>query len=91
MKKLLAKDPAKRIPSKDIPFHPFFKDLDFDKVSKMEIEAPIVPVIVHFFYIKKKYSDSDYSNIDPVFLNEQITSPYIKFKPSHDDSLFKDF
>lgn len=33
----------------------------------------------------------DYSNIDPMFLNEEIQSPYVQAKEYFDDSVFKDF
>lgn len=43
MKRLLSKNLSKRIKPSEIPLHPFFKDLDFDKIEKMEFTAPIIP------------------------------------------------
>lgn len=48
----------------------------------MEYIAPIVPNIKN---------DMDVSNIDPVFLNENIESPSVKLKTYVDENLFKDF
>lgn len=85
----------KRIKPEDIPQHPFFQTVDWELIDKMDFDAPIIPKIVSIltyfllFYLKK--NDLDFSNIDPVFLNEQIVSPYIKLKQYYDDSIFKDF
>lgn len=47
--KLLEKDPAKRMGTKDgireIMAHPWFEDLDFDKLLKQRIEAPFKPTL----------------------------------------------
>jgi len=79
---LLNKNISKRIKPQDIPFHPFFQGIDFNEIEKMDFEAPIKPVVKN---------ELDYSNIDPVFLNEEINSPYVKVKQYFDDSQFKDF
>lgn len=46
MKQLLNKNLSKRIKPKDIPYHPFFKGLDFSVVETMNFIPPIVPKIV---------------------------------------------
>lgn len=50
MQGLLQRDPRKRLGSlaggeDDIPAHPYFVDLDFDKVRHMDYPAPMVPDI----------------------------------------------
>lgn len=82
MKKLLHKDVNKRIDYKDIPSHPWFESIDFNKVLKLEVKPEFIP---------ETKSIEDISNIDPIFLNEEITSPYRSFKPTFDDKLFSDF
>lgn len=54
MKRLLSKNLSKRIKPSDIPKHSFFKDLDFEKIEKMNYTAPIIPNIVRYFIIKRK-------------------------------------
>ena len=43
VKKLLEFNPKKRIGYQQIITHPFFKDIDWDKLEKKEIEPPFVP------------------------------------------------
>jgi len=64
---LLTREVDKRLGSgpeggKAIKNHPFFKDLDFDKLEKREIEAPFRPKV------KNEY---DTSQIDTVFTGEK--------------------
>ena len=44
MKALLNKNPEMRINPDEIPKHPFFCDVDFDKISKQEVEVPYLPI-----------------------------------------------
>lgn len=82
MKKLLKKDVNKRLLCSEIPKHPWFAGVDFDRVEAYKVKAPFKP---------ETKNDIDISNIDPVFLNEEIVSPYTSFKPTYDDNLFRDF
>ena len=45
----MEKDKKKRLgyekDKEDVLSHPFFKDIDIDKLLKKEIEAPYIPVI----------------------------------------------
>lgn len=82
MKKLLNKDPNKRMLSTDIPNHPWFNGVDFNKIENMEFKPPFKP---------ETKNQTDISNIDPIFLNEQIISPYKPIKALFDDNLFSDF
>lgn len=43
LKKLLNKNPSSRIAPEDIPFHPFFKGVNFALVNKKEVAPPITP------------------------------------------------
>lgn len=45
--------------------HPFFKGIDWKKLSKKEVKSPFPPPV---------RSNSDYTLIDPEFLNEDITN-----------------
>ncbi len=82
MRKLLHKDITKRINYKDIPAHPWFAEIDFNQINKLEVTPPYIPEIKN---------EHDVSNIDPIFLNEAITSPYKQVKQSFDENLFSDF
>ena len=53
VRKLLNKDPSKRLGSgdgdiQDIKKHPFFSDLDWDKLYKKELRPPFLPVCKTF-------------------------------------------
>lgn len=85
MKKLLHKDVNKRLNPTDIPCHPWLKGVDFEKASKLEMKP---------FYVPAIKNESDISNIDPVFLSEDIYSPYkevIVCGGVYDDKLFEEF
>jgi len=64
IKKFLARDPAERLqePSK-IRSHPWFTDIDWEKLEGMEISPPFVP---------KVKSAEDVGNIDDEFLQEDV-------------------
>lgn len=82
MKKLLHKDITKRINYKDIPSHPWFEEIDFNKIVSLEATPPYIPDVE---------DELDFSNIDPIFLNEAIASPFKQVKQSFDDNLFSEF
>jgi len=64
--KLLERDPNQRLkdPSQ-IKKHPFFKNIDFEKLAKKEITPPFIPNV---------QSPEDVGNIDAEFLEESIGS-----------------
>merc|ERR1712154_196682 len=69
--KLLERDPKKRLGStdsdiKEIQRHPFFKNIDWDKLYKREIEAPYKPNVKGI---------DDTSNFDDMFLKEAWSIP----------------
>ena len=69
LKNLLVKKPKKRYTNIEIiKKHPFFNDIDFDKVLKHEIIAPYIPKI---------------SNIDDENNNEMIQTPFTEFMKNH--------
>lgn len=82
MKQLLKKNLKDRIKPEDIPKHPWFNELDFEEVKKMKIKAPFLP---------KVKNDEDLTNIDPMFLNENIYSPVKKRLVEIDQKSFIDF
>lgn len=82
MKKLNKKDLTKRLSCTEIPNHPWFEGIDFNKIEVNNIKAPFIP---------DTKNDVDFSNIDPIFLNEEIISPYRSFKQTFDDNIFSDF
>jgi serine/threonine protein kinase len=76
---LLERDPKKRLGSgpgdfKDIMKHPFFKNIDWDKMYKREIEPPYKPQV--------KGSD-DVSNFDEVFLKEKVQDSHVEAPALH--------
>jgi len=78
---LLHKDVERRISPEQIPYHPWFKDIDFELVNQKKFAPPFRPSII---------SDTDYANIDPDFLNEDPISPKKSGKiPCYDN--FDDF
>jgi cGMP-dependent protein kinase len=69
LKNLLVKKPKKRYTNIEIiKKHPFFNDIDFDKVLKHEVIAPYIPKI---------------SNIDDENNNEMIQTPFTEFMKNH--------
>ena len=66
LKRLLDTQPHKRLGSgpagsQEIRDHPFFAEIDWDKLYNREIEAPFIPEIKN---------DEDTSQIDQMFTNE---------------------
>ena len=82
LKALLNKNPDKRIKSKDIALHPFFKGIDFKEIEKLTIKPPYKPEVKNI---------EDLANIDPCFLNEDVYSPARKIRVDYDQSKFNDF
>jgi hypothetical protein len=87
----LEKDPAKRLGTKngirEVLAHPWFADLDQDKILKCKIEAPFKPTL----------SDNslDVTNFDKTFTNEEAVVSVIQPQKmnkvnAHADS-FKNF
>jgi len=66
IQKLLNKNIDKRIKPSDIKNHPWFRDMNFEKLLDMKVEPPFKP---------KVNNDEDLSNIDKCFLNSNINSP----------------
>jgi len=82
---LLAKDPKRRLSDPNqIKLHPYFTNIDWDKVIQKQIPAPFIPPI------KDK---KDNSMIDPMFTKEKVTLEDISMKSSDriDQSPFKEF
>jgi serine/threonine protein kinase len=82
MKQLLKKDLKERISPLNIPDHPWFKGINFDDIKNFKVNAPFVPKIKN---------EDDLSNIDPIFLNENIYSPVKKRMAEFDQKSFIDF
>ncbi len=82
MRKLLHKDITKRINYKEIPSHPWFDGVDFNKILNLQVSPPYIPDVK---------DELDFSNIDPIFLNEAIASPFKQVKQTFDEALFSDF
>ena len=79
---LLQKDLHKRLKPDKIPYHEWFSGLNFDEVRDLKVKAPFIPKIKN---------EDDLSNIDPVFLNENIYSPVQKREVDFDKNSFIDF
>eukprot|EP01029_Cantina_marsupialis_P011537 TRINITY_DN2568_c0_g1_i1.p1 TRINITY_DN2568_c0_g1~~TRINITY_DN2568_c0_g1_i1.p1 ORF type:complete len:498 (+),score=131.48 TRINITY_DN2568_c0_g1_i1:95-1588(+) len=61
---LLARDPSKRLGTNGIQQvmdHPFFKDIEWDALNRLEMTPPFKPKVM---------SDTDISNFDEIFTNE---------------------
>lgn len=71
---LLTRDVEKRLGSgtdggKAVKAHPFFKDLDWDKLDRREITPPFKPKVA---------SESDTGQIDPVFTGEKPQDSFVE-------------
>jgi len=82
LKLLLKKDPERRIKPEQIPYHPWFKGMNFEDIKNLKYEPPFKPKILN---------QEDISNIDPCFTKENVHSPVKKIKDQIDQDLFKDF
>lgn len=63
---LLNKDKFKRIKPSEIVNHLWFSDTKFNDIAKLKTKPPFIPKII---------SLEDCSNIDPIFLKEEVVSP----------------
>jgi len=64
IKQFLNRDPTQRLQEPiHIRQHPWFRDIDWDKLERLEISPPFVPNVK---------SADDVSNIDDEFLRENI-------------------
>jgi len=89
---LLTRDPEKRLGSatkdaKDIKSHPFFKNIDWDKLYRKEIVAQFVPPVK---------SEADTAHIDPVFTAEMpmdsvVEGSELNKAANGDDNQFEGF
>eukprot|EP01114_Cavostelium_apophysatum_P000508 TRINITY_DN1045_c0_g1_i1.p1 TRINITY_DN1045_c0_g1~~TRINITY_DN1045_c0_g1_i1.p1 ORF type:complete len:412 (-),score=123.08 TRINITY_DN1045_c0_g1_i1:231-1466(-) len=85
---LLTRDVDKRLGSNssaDVKNHPFFKDIDWEKLEKREVEPPFKP---------KVKSDVDTSQIDSVFLVEKAQDSLVEHSLSETiqrENAFDDF
>jgi len=69
---LLTRDVDKRLGSRaseDVKRHPFFKEIDFDKMEKKQLEAPYKP---------KVKNDIDISQIDTAFTTEKAQDSLVE-------------
>jgi len=80
IKSLLKKNVEKRIKPEDIPSHPWFSSINFEDIKNLECLPDFIPKIDH---------QEDFSNFDPLFLNENINSPIQKSEI--DQGYFSDF
>ena len=64
-----------RLKPKDIPNHPWFKEISFDNVFQGKVKSPYVPKIKGL---------EDYSNFDKEFLDENCVSPQKKISEVED-------
>ncbi|KAL1516120.1 hypothetical protein ABEB36_000041 [Hypothenemus hampei] len=84
--KLLVKDPRKRLgggeeDAKELKRHPFFKNLDWNKLANKEIPAPFVPVI---------RNELDVSNFSEEFTTMPPTDSPAVVPPNY-DKIFKGY
>jgi len=85
---LLTRDVDKRLGSgnsEDVKKHPFFKDIDWEKLEKKEVDPPYKP---------KVKSDTDTSQIDSVFLVEKAQDSLVEHSLSETiqrENAFDDF
>jgi len=83
---LLCRDVDRRFSAKEVKSHPFFKDIDWEKLKRREIEPPWKPSVK---------SESDISQIDEYFTNEEAADSYIEKSAldmdENDEDVFEGF
>lgn len=89
VKRLLERDPVKRLGMKTSPYgsireHPFFSKIDWARLETRQIEPPFKPKV------KSVY---DVSNFDPDFTSEtpRLSQIDVKLLKTIDEEIFKDF
>jgi hypothetical protein len=65
----LNRNPDKRYGSKEVKNHPFFADINWDKLERREIDPPFKPGVK---------SKTDVSQIDPMFTNKQAIDSVVE-------------
>eukprot|EP01121_Diplochlamys_sp_Union-15-3_P012737 TRINITY_DN385_c0_g1_i4.p1 TRINITY_DN385_c0_g1~~TRINITY_DN385_c0_g1_i4.p1 ORF type:complete len:236 (+),score=49.72 TRINITY_DN385_c0_g1_i4:71-709(+) len=65
---LLTRDVEKRFTGKEVKSHPFFKNIDWAKLEKREIEPPWKPSVK---------GETDISQIDEYFTKEDVIDSYV--------------
>jgi len=81
---LLNRNVEERLGDKDVKQHPFFSDIDWERLDRKELEPPFKP---------KVQSDADISQIDPVFTQETAVDSLVVRSVILDtnDANFEDF
>jgi len=84
---LLTRDPERRFKGEDVKEHPFFSDIDWDKLEKKLIEPPWKPTVK---------GEGDISQIDEYFTNEDAVDSYVERSPlnqldDEDKGMFEGF
>ena len=73
LRRLLERDPNKRLggsvkDAQEIKEHPYFKDVDWDKIYKKEIKPPIImdymSKMVHFYHKPRLFANEELNNSD---------------------------
>lgn len=89
VKRLLERDPVKRLGMKTSPYgnireHPFFDKIDWTRLESRQIEPPFKPKV------KSVY---DVSNFDPDFTSEtpRLSQIDVKLLKTIDEEIFRDF
>jgi tRNA A-37 threonylcarbamoyl transferase component Bud32 len=81
--RFLNRNPLLRLQDpKDIKSHPFFRNIEFDKLKRKEITPPFIPNV---------QSPDDIGNIDQEFLEESIGSDDDEVIPTRKDTQFFGF
>lgn len=80
----LIRDPAKRLGGdfEAVKKHPYFKEIDWEKLYRREIEPPFKPTV---------YGKLDTNHIDPVFLNEKAVDSLVDANPLGEEARFDNF
>jgi len=81
LKQLLQKDIKNRMDPKEIPNHPWFKNIDFGLVKAQKLDPPFVPTTTNKL---------DFGNIDKCFLKEEIPSALQECNDMNDEEFYDD-